>query len=383
MTETDDSVRDDRPAQAGKKRKADEMDGEAKEQGERPRVVEVIPNGDVTFKVGTGEEACEITASGVVVSLASEVFSSMLSSNFMEGRTKVISLPEDDPQSVLTFCQIVHHKAENLNHLDPEELNKLAVFADMRLCTSALRPWVVMRLSPLIERLDHRSPKLWQHQEDEQQDGDGDGYTRDNLEQLLPVMLLFQLEGMFWKSTRFLIWSTKPSKPRQEQNEKTENSIYDVVYDAVLQSARTCIRSLFASVLECVDRGFGGSKQILPCQTRKYGFLMCALKFKKVRIDMEIHRDQSVHSVSVAVRDIARRLRQSNALKDQMEGDGCTFGIDDPCRFCSRDFASDLEETVDEFLDEVPGICLGCYLSNDKEFLTLAELCDHSIRKDE
>ncbi|EXJ57286.1 hypothetical protein A1O7_07633 [Cladophialophora yegresii CBS 114405] len=325
-----DNTRNGRPARAGRKRKADEIDREDKKQGERRRVVEVVPNADVTFKVGTGEEARDIKVSGVVVSLASEVFSRMLSSSFIEGRTRVISLPEDDPETVLTFCQIVHHRAENLNRLGPGEPNKLAVFADMRLCTTALRPWVVMRLSPLIERLDQGSPKFWQHQEDEEQEDERNGNARDDIELFLPTMMLFRLEGMFWKSTRFLIWSTKPSKPRQEQNEKTESPRYDNIHgeymqrmlwselrapvltfaDAVLQSARTSITSLLASVSECVDRGFEDSRKVLPCHISKYGFLMCVLRYKKIKTGMQIREYHSVHRISATVRDIVRRLRR-------------------------------------------------------------------------
>lgn len=92
------------------------------------KLVEVVSDGDVTLRVGHGDDCTDIRVSGAVIVLASELFDRMLSSSFIEARTKVIELEEDDPNVVLDFCNIAHHKIENLDHCDGARLLKAGVF---------------------------------------------------------------------------------------------------------------------------------------------------------------------------------------------------------------------------------------------------------------
>ncbi|OAP63143.1 hypothetical protein AYL99_02370 [Fonsecaea erecta] len=95
---------------AGTKGKADEMESDGHEQEHRSaKLVEIIPNGDILFQVGCGNDALGIKVSGLVVSLASEVFAR-------------IDIP---PQR-----------------------------AEMRLCIPALKPWTVTNISSAIEEID-------------------------------------------------------------------------------------------------------------------------------------------------------------------------------------------------------------------------------------
>ncbi len=118
-------------------------------------MIEIVPDGDALFKVGTGKGALDIRVSGLVVSLASEVFSRMLSSRFIEGLTKTITLPEDDPKTMLTFCQIIHHKVNDIEDVGGlglrDQICKLIVMADMRKCGPSLQPWVLSKISPVLK----------------------------------------------------------------------------------------------------------------------------------------------------------------------------------------------------------------------------------------
>lgn len=87
-----------------------------------------------------------IRVSGAVVSLASEVLAKMLSSPFLEGQTKEIKLPEDDPGTVLDFCYIVHHKVTDPPQCNGSRLKELAILADMWMSKDAIRPWIIARL---------------------------------------------------------------------------------------------------------------------------------------------------------------------------------------------------------------------------------------------
>ncbi|KIY03692.1 uncharacterized protein Z520_00383 [Fonsecaea multimorphosa CBS 102226] len=187
------------------KRKADAMESDGNVQEQRiAELVEVVPDGDVLFQVGRGKGALDIKVSGTVVSLASEVFSRMLSSSFIEGRTKVICLPEDDPKIILNLLKIFHHKYEDVDHLKKTDLLKLITAAEMRLCIPTLKPCVLTRLSSVIGEIDIISlaywnniynAEIWRTQLD-----------NDRME-LLYAAVVFRLESLFWKTTRVLIFS--------------------------------------------------------------------------------------------------------------------------------------------------------------------------------
>ena len=185
------------------------------------KVVELVSNGDVLLKVGKGDAAVDMRASAVVLGLASEVFSKMLSSDFVErqvieGQAKVINLPEDEPETVVAFCKIIHHATDDLEPQSPDTVMKLGLMADMRFATRALRPWILMYLAGAIEEVN----KIY-----ESNDVDFSRYLEDgvksrgqkfSIEWLLRIALLFRLESLFWHTTRLTImwtWASNPTGP--------------------------------------------------------------------------------------------------------------------------------------------------------------------------
>jgi hypothetical protein len=76
------------PSRVPRKRKADEID--AAEEQLHPKVIEVVPDADFTFKVGTGKDALEVKVSGMAMGWASPVLSRMLFGQFAEAQTKVV-----------------------------------------------------------------------------------------------------------------------------------------------------------------------------------------------------------------------------------------------------------------------------------------------------
>lgn len=73
---------------ASEKRKADEL--EELEEQTPTKTLEVVPDADVTFNVGTGKDALQIKVSGTAMGWASPMFKTMLSSQFIEAQTKII-----------------------------------------------------------------------------------------------------------------------------------------------------------------------------------------------------------------------------------------------------------------------------------------------------
>ncbi|KIW83980.1 hypothetical protein Z517_03226 [Fonsecaea pedrosoi CBS 271.37] len=180
------------------------------------KLVEVVQDGDVLLTVGRGDDALKIRVSGTVISLASGVFSRMLSSSFTEGRSREIELREDDPEAVLDFCNIAHHKAESVDHCDGSRLVKLVEFADARFCVKALRPWLSARLAGIIEEFKGYERNMtpinhnWISPEDDS--------LELTMEQCMSVAAVFKLNDLFWFATKhFLLLqgrrSTSPTLP--------------------------------------------------------------------------------------------------------------------------------------------------------------------------
>ncbi|KIW23413.1 uncharacterized protein PV07_11612 [Cladophialophora immunda] len=89
-----------------------------------------------------------IVASSKVLTIGSPVFKTMLHGSFAEGQLcfnqgnpPTVSLPEDNPQATLLFCEIVHYSRGVHQFKGYKALHGLGVFADKYDCTRALRSW--------------------------------------------------------------------------------------------------------------------------------------------------------------------------------------------------------------------------------------------------
>ncbi|KAJ9610215.1 hypothetical protein H2200_004992 [Cladophialophora chaetospira] len=162
------------------------MDPQERDQQEtaprKAKLVVVAEEGDALFEVGNDQNALDIRVSATA--------------------TKTIRLPEDDPKVVLAFCDVVHHRVDDLDHLETDELVKLATFADMRLCTRVLRPWVLMRISRFIDTINREEGAYWR-----MVDSTYDAELIFQLQKLLPIVTLFGMERAFYKCSRIMISS--------------------------------------------------------------------------------------------------------------------------------------------------------------------------------
>ncbi len=144
------------------KRKADEMestDGDINlaQPPRNAKVIELLPEADVTLQVGEGEDALDIKVSGVVLRLASKVFKAMLRPEWAEASSKIINLEEDNPQVILDFCYIIHHQHSSIRDIDAKRLRGLITLADMRDCHDAIAPWLSSTLSEYTRWILHET----------------------------------------------------------------------------------------------------------------------------------------------------------------------------------------------------------------------------------
>jgi len=142
------------PPATGQKRKADAMELSENAATRRARVIELLPNADVTLKVGQRSKALDIKVSSTVLCLASKVFNTMLNSPFVEASSKVIDLKEDDPRVILDFCYIIHHQHDRVKHIDVKLVRGLITLADMRDCRGALKLWLSSVLEEYIRHVN-------------------------------------------------------------------------------------------------------------------------------------------------------------------------------------------------------------------------------------
>ena len=91
----------------------------------------IDPEGDVILVCGE----TEFQVSSEVLSLASPVFSVLLSPRFAEGqlipsKPARIELHDDDTESMRFMCAVTHHKSACANAIGLERLERLAVLTD-------------------------------------------------------------------------------------------------------------------------------------------------------------------------------------------------------------------------------------------------------------
>ncbi len=183
---------------ASKKRKTGDMTAATDDAAASQRfakIVEIVPEADVTIRVGTGEEAIDIKASSVVLSLASRVFKAMLNGHFIEGTTKIMSL-EDEPQTVLDYCHIIHHRHDAVVGNNADRLRNLIVFAEMRQSLETIRPWISLTLYEYLrwfENLPAARSSEWEPSPN--------SYPGLLVEDFLSIAFLFKLQDLFWQAT--------------------------------------------------------------------------------------------------------------------------------------------------------------------------------------
>ena len=113
-----------------------------------------------------------------------------------------IELYGENPEVVLAFCNIVHHKWGKVELSDASRIVDLVAFADMRLSIDVVRQWVRVELATYMEDIKRFAGKLdddhvpWAR------------YKRKSLrrEWMLEIAALVGLHGLFWDLSRCVIY---------------------------------------------------------------------------------------------------------------------------------------------------------------------------------
>jgi hypothetical protein len=119
--------------------------------------ITIDPEGEVIIACGD----YSIRVSPNIFSMVSPVFRAMFKPNFLEGAELAkgieivpIYLPDDDPEVFLIFCNVVHHRSNDIPpQPTPMQLCKMAVIVDKYDCGEAIRPWGILWLQREIRGL--------------------------------------------------------------------------------------------------------------------------------------------------------------------------------------------------------------------------------------
>ncbi|OQV05760.1 hypothetical protein CLAIMM_10436 isoform 3 [Cladophialophora immunda] len=244
----------------------------------------------------------------------------MLSSSFVEGRTKVIRLPEDVPKIILTLLKIFHHKIENLDHLNLEDLVKLVTVAEMRLCIPTLKPWVMMKLASASEAL-HASYSAYFLLPETVNEENVPVHKYQRMA-LLYVATAFRLDKLFWKLTRVLIYSSDTFIRSFEGASDLENSCE---VKGLIEKSQMQYKAKF---LEKIHQCIGPKCQPNSDMTReseKYLYLMAQLMSHELAPYTEFSRSQTVRWMALTVQRIARELDTSETWKKLIKRDVVVF----------------------------------------------------------
>ncbi|KAJ9610209.1 hypothetical protein H2200_004986 [Cladophialophora chaetospira] len=389
MAEANDTTLIGSPAS---KRKADEMD--APEEKPEVKLVEVIPDADLLLKVGGGSKvskALDIKVSSMVMSLVSPVFKVILSSAFQEAATKTIILDEDDPDVILTFCEIVHHRSPDLRKLTNDQLVDLAVFADMRQCQSVLLPWIRTVTADIQELVRHEEGfldiKLTKYSTIPPYVlvADVDRKPRLCVRDLLEIASTFSWKMDFWYATRQYM-AQYPTGTGSEEviifaDEKPGlvNAKGQGVCDAIRQQSGKYTEKFLRAIFRLISREISTTAEWYEhkkrvCQTHKHGTLHLLLRERGIVPEdaYKHHHHHSLAETMITVSKLASDLKWG--VYTQMTTD-CTIrrstknGTKD-CDYCQRNFGDELLELVKEHTDDLPGVCMHCFRAGKEDFFT-------------
>ena len=159
----------------------------------------------------------------------------MLTSGFKESDQKEISLPEEDPDVVLDFFNVIHGKEQKGKQSGGKHLVRVAVMADMWMCTDALKDWVAKQLKEVAQNLSRNmdfgifpptaaSSMFLNEQLSCEVDKNkeetyvytirsGDLKLVFDVKDIIEVAFVFELEDLLWCASRFtLVYSSGPGQ---------------------------------------------------------------------------------------------------------------------------------------------------------------------------
>ncbi|OCT46967.1 hypothetical protein CLCR_02492 [Cladophialophora carrionii] len=257
-----------------RKRKAKEID--TPEDQPHPKVIEVVPNADATFKVGTGKDALEVKVSGMVMGLASPVLSRMLFGQFVEAETKTVS-----QEVVASWLYQRTGLVRGYVHW------KKVVEAQAAIACPSSSPYPV-------------TPTKTES-----------FFLRD----LIDICAILSFVKDFWYATRQnLALCPCDSTTTTGSGLKIPSMVNpdgETVYDVAAKIQTRYVNAFLKDVFDCLGEGIESDSSLLSCQTTKHGMLHLLLR-KHGIVPADMVKPQSMRVVMGRLSVLAEELKDDD-----------------------------------------------------------------------
>ena len=115
---------------------------------------------DVIVAVGQGDEVVEFECYGALLSVASEVFDTMLSTNMKEKETRRIELPDKNPQEWGIFYDFVENRDAKVEATERSGVESSDILSETKERARLLLPWFnEFQMSALVKECDNALQK--------------------------------------------------------------------------------------------------------------------------------------------------------------------------------------------------------------------------------
>jgi hypothetical protein len=334
-------------------------------------IFNVHVSGDVLIFVSSGEEEKCVRVSSGVLTTTSEFFVDLFAANLRENQApfsalspKEVPMISDDPQAVLSLCNIIHHRGESTEVSNSKVLLDLATVCAKYDRVAAVRLWMSFQLDMQFRRLDEVVPSAGFHA--------SEIFVAD----VMGLAYLFGRRGQFWRAskplpaTRHLSGSLQTYLPaalisegppmllgnltdhqgtdclEQYRNTMIESITYNA--DTAIAEALTKASSSSTSLTFTGLDDNGARKRACANAVRKVGFFMGCLK------SVELWPLRNDRRALPSVKEILETLTAVSRAKPPAKCSKIQ------CEACSYDIAHKLKEVADIHKKKLTGLCLGC-----------------------
>ena len=350
----------------------------------------------------------------------------MLKSNSVESTSKEIRLSEDERQAILDFCCILHHQHGSVTDVTASRLKQLIVLADMWDCKEALKPWI---LSELADHLSWFSGNESYTVPGSSMPASLPGF---GLEDFITFAVAFGLDDLFFKATAAYLatglgliapgdctklagasellvthgTSIFGQSPFQDRNTPPSSLVtIEVpilclchwlirVTDFLNDTRLKIIQGLLQDAMRMTSVNFGINKwskkftaaNFCKSSQEKYGTFMSRFTLKGIDAGRNHVYSGSWWNAISSIRDITKGTTNGPTVDDGLQEEAWAKKFRAERHYCKPGIKERLKNLLNRQTHNLPGVCLKCFLANEKDDCLRKEYCTkpgHSNKDEE
>ncbi|OQV03776.1 BTB/POZ domain-containing protein [Cladophialophora immunda] len=295
------------------------------------------------------------------MTMCSPVFKAMLNGSFREGQVPLSSLepptlelPEDDPQSMVELCKILHHKWDTNLEAFPSCVLPLARAADKYDCTTIIRVWFNHQFLGEVSR--------------------GRKYSRLEIAQLISISyILDEAAAFYYFSAEALYrWRIKKNENDDFNSEILRNDLPPKIHEFLEKMANAELGELITSSHSVICNPGHGRLYDNPSRTHSTIYTLtrsanipevCPRHAQRVAQYVEALDEFNLWTPGpgrggpVSLEEAICIIRQIAKAIANDESPQCSA---QQCFQCQQEWDQTVWENIDDFEHQLPGLCLVC-----------------------